>query len=543
MMGTPSKQESIKAVAMTPSESGPLQFTQKDEPVAGAAAPELSSSTSTSSLTRTLPWAAPTTPQSPWGTTADSASKREWKNSNASSSFASIMAEQTRLAEHDRERESQQEQEEREMLLAIQASLLEQEQMESSQSSEPDGKSDQAGDVSDAEVRGAIALSFKEESSEHDTTIDHTTKMRGSDEGAVSTTPSTNTNIDQNYGIISPEEAQEIERAVREADEAEAAMSFQLAIQLQNEETSMYTDTVQSSKQQGNVRLVTKDAFLQQQSSATIPCHVSDNDYVDDEDFEDKHGNAGFRINSPMPSQSWSRIDRSSIIGPDNELRTKHDLTLQGQANAHRLGLMDETGHVGNRAYNSFRQSMQRKTHKGVAAHGHGRATADTDRTRGGAMDPKVRLVISKAINNGIINVCNGVVKEGKEALVYHATEGIESSSGYDVAVKVFKRIQEFKQRGLYVDGDPRYYGKQFGAAGAREQLEVWAEKEHRNLVRANRAGVPVPTPLFQKENVLFMRFLGDDCWPSPQLKELELKRGSKKWNVFYTQTMASIQR
>jgi RIO kinase 1 len=205
---------------------------------------------------------------------------------------------------------------------------------------------------------------------------------------------------------------------------------------------------------------------------------------------------------------------------------------------------MDEKGHVGNKAYNSFRQSMHRKINKGVAAHGHGRANAYTDRTRGGAMDPKVRLVITKAIKNGIINVCNGVVKEGKEALVYHATtEGTQNSSGYDVAVKVFKRIQEFKQRGLYVDGDPRYHGKQFGAAGAREQLELWAEKEHRNLARANRAGVPVPTPLFQKENVLFMRFLGDDCWPSPQLKELEMKRGSKKWNVLYTQKMASIRR
>mmetsp|Transcript_19055 Transcript_19055/g.26889 ORF Transcript_19055/g.26889 Transcript_19055/m.26889 type:complete len:328 (-) Transcript_19055:410-1393(-) len=184
---------------------------------------------------------------------------------------------------------------------------------------------------------------------------------------------------------------------------------------------------------------------------------------------------------------------------------------------------------------------MQKKTIKGVAAHGHGRATADTDRTRGGAMDAKVRLEITRAINNGLMEVCNGVVKEGKEALVYHGQEGVESG-GYDVAVKVFKRIQEFKQRGLYVDGDPRYHRQNFTKASSREQLSLWAEKEYRNLIRANRAGVPVPTPLLQRENILFMRFLGDDGWPSPQLKELDIKRGSKKWTALYLQAMTAIK-
>lgn len=185
---------------------------------------------------------------------------------------------------------------------------------------------------------------------------------------------------------------------------------------------------------------------------------------------------------------------------------------------------------------------MQKKTIKGVAAHGHGRAAQDTDRTRGGAMDPKVRLQITKAINNGLLETCNGVVKEGKEALVYHGEEGKESG-GFDVAVKVFKRIQEFRQRGLYVDGDPRYPKCKFSQASAREQLVLWTEKEFRNLVRANKAGVPVPTPLFFKDNVLFLRFLGEEGFPSPQLRELQgLKRSSRKWNTLYEQTMAAVK-
>lgn len=90
---------------------------------------------------------------------------------------------------------------------------------------------------------------------------------------------------------------------------------------------------------------------------------------------------------------------------------------------------------------------------------------------------------------------------------------------------------------------DPRYGdGGDFRHSGPRQQLEQWAEKEHRNLVRAYRSKVPVPKPLLQKDNVLFMRFLGDEGWPAPQLRELDIKKGSKKWTALYEQTMKAMQ-
>jgi RIO kinase 1 len=141
-----------------------------------------------------------------------------------------------------------------------------------------------------------------------------------------------------------------------------------------------------------------------------------------------------------------------------------------------------------------------------------------------------------------LIEKCNGVVKEGKEAIIYHANQGAESG-GFDVAVKVFKRIQEFRSRGDYVDGDPRYARSSFRNAGSREQLSLWAEKEMRNLIRANRAGVPVPTPLLAKENIIFMRFLGTDGWPAPQLREVNLRRGSKRWMTLYTQVIEAMKK
>jgi RIO kinase 1 len=293
------------------------------------------------------------------------------------------------------------------------------------------------------------------------------------------------------------------------------------------------------------------------------------------------------RVNANSPGhaqqqqQSWARIDRSSIVGPNRAIRpTKHDIVLQGQANAQRLALdvFDDEATmrtlVGNTAYNSFLQSTkQRNVSKGVASHGTGRANSDADATKGGAMDSRVRLQISRAINNGLIEQCNGVVKEGKEAIIYHADQGTESG-GFDVAVKVFKRTQEFRSRVDYAEGDPRYTQKSsfrhsssdiisdpdattpqrggdprftrrssFRNANDREQLELWTEKEYRNLLRANRAGVPVPTPLFHKENVLFMRFLGPNGWPSPQLRELNLKRGSTRWHALYLQIMRAVRR
>ena len=148
------------------------------------------------------------------------------------------------------------------------------------------------------------------------------------------------------------------------------------------------------------------------------------------------------------------------------------------------------------------------------------------------------------------------MVKEGKEALVYHAETGRKpqvndltpddtyvGSDGYDVAVKVFKRVAEFKGRGSYVDGDPRYHKQKFSTNDMRNQVVLWCEKEYRNLIRAHRAGVPVPKPLLQRENILFSRFLGDSGWPSPQLKEVDIRRGSSKWKLFYCQTLVAVRR
>lgn len=359
---------------------------------------------------------------------------------------------------------------------------------------------------------------------------------------------------------LTEEEMKEIEKALMEADAAESAKtdaeSLRLALELQNEEDGKMRAKQNLKKgPQGNVRTMSRADFLREKGEDRGDDYHNQYEeddharYMDEYDDLEENGavEAGYRINSTKQS-AWARADGGGTIrGHNGELKTKHDTKLQGQANAYRLELCanDTTGnraHVGNKAFNDFHRSMQKKTVKGVAAHGHGRATADADKTRDGALDGRVRLQIARAVNNGLIEAFHGCVKEGKEALVFHAQQGA-NSEGFDVAVKVFKRISEFRNRRQYVAGDPRYKdGKDFKYAGARQQVELWAEKENRNLLRAYRAKVPVPKPLWYKENVLFLRFLGEEGWPSPQLRELDMKKGSKKWTALYEQTMESMQ-
>lgn len=362
--------------------------------------------------------------------------------------------------------------------------------------------------------------------------------------------------------IISEEDSEAIALAMREAEEEDALArasreaeeemkSIELVLKIQNEEEefqykALEGATGQSLQRQGNVRTMTRSEYVAQGLQHSVgssrgSCSIADHSRGGDFDKEEEYLPAGFRMNSSA-QQQWSRRDQNSVVGPNREVRTKHDTALHGQANAHRLGFeTDEVPSVGNQVYNSFLQSM-RSSKKGVAAKGTGRAGSDTDATQGGAMDFRVRSQISRAINSELIERCNGVVKEGKEAIIYHADKGVESG-GFDVAIKVFKRIQEFRGRGDYVDGDPRYGRSTFRNGSNREQLELWAEKEFRNLVRANRAGVPVPTPLLQKENIVFMRFLGADGWPAPQLRELDLRPGSKKWVTIYEQVVDAVKR
>lgn len=528
----------------------------------------------------------------PWGGPAASASNPTDPSpkpaitapTNACSSLADIMAEE----EAERAVREVESEEDRMMREAVEASLqLAAEQQQAAETVEDNtaigGLDAVADDGLGEDMRMAIALSLQEAggdagSSNPGNSDAHAAAAAGAD-------PAAQDNVTET-------EAEAIARAIQEADDAEAAASLKLALELQREEeedAKRQQAARQSMKQSGgNISTMDQDDFEyhrntdehnddegeQRQLYGADDYDRYQEEYGAYEKYQAQFGSAsaqedeGFRMNASTQSKTWSRLSRNVIVGPNNETRTKHDPQLKAQSNATRLlgtagakgcrkGGRDVDGPIGisDQAYNSLKQNIKKRgTVKGVERHGTGRAdNYGGAKTRGGAMDGNVRLLVTRALNQGTIDACNGVVKEGKEAIVYHANGGegitddegnaVGGSGGYDVAIKVFKRIQEFKGRRNYVDGDPRYHSIKFKNTDPRRQVELWAEKEYRNLIRANRAGVPVPTPLMQEENVLFMRFLGEEGWPSPQLREVDIKKGSKKWTALYGQVMVAVRR
>ena len=53
--------------------------------------------------------------------------------------------------------------------------------------------------------------------------------------------------------------------------------------------------------------------------------------------------------------------------------------------------------------------------------------------------------------------------------------------------------------------------------------VQVWAEKELRNLKRLQVAGIPSPRPIMLKSHVLLMTFIGTNGSASPRLKDATL--------------------
>ncbi|CAN0098344.1 unnamed protein product, partial [Phaeothamnion confervicola] len=110
------------------------------------------------------------------------------------------------------------------------------------------------------------------------------------------------------------------------------------------------------------------------------------------------------------------------------------------------------------------------------------------------------------------------------------------------VAIKVFKTtLNEFSDRSSYVEGDARYSGLRFNKQSRRQMFGIWAEKEFRNLRRLEKAQIPAPVPLAQRQHVLLLSFLGRGGWPAPQLREMHMS--AEGWRGAYAQSVELTRR
>ena len=153
-------------------------------------------------------------------------------------------------------------------------------------------------------------------------------------------------------------------------------------------------------------------------------------------------------------------------------------------------------------------------------------------------LDPRIRMILLKMINQNIIYQVNGCVSTGKEANVYHAL----TESGEHRAIKIYKStILTFKNRDQYVTGEYRFrHG--YSKSNPRKMVQLWAEKEMRNLRRLQAAGIPCPEPVLLKLQVLLMTFIGDrKGWPAPRLKDADFTE--EEAPILYTECIKLLRR
>ncbi|DBA77404.1 TPA: hypothetical protein ACH3X2_000917 [Trebouxia sp. C0005] len=153
------------------------------------------------------------------------------------------------------------------------------------------------------------------------------------------------------------------------------------------------------------------------------------------------------------------------------------------------------------------------------------------------ALDPRTRMILFRLLNSGYLSDMHGCISTGKEANVYHAS----TAAGADLAIKIYKTsILVFKDRDRYVSGDFRFRAS-YSKHNPRKMVKVWAEKERRNLVRLQAAGIRSPQPLQLRSHVLIMDFIGTGGVAAPRLKDADLS--PNRLRMAYTEMVMVIRK
>jgi len=129
--------------------------------------------------------------------------------------------------------------------------------------------------------------------------------------------------------------------------------------------------------------------------------------------------------------------------------------------------------------------------------------------------DERTIFHLNKILANGPLERVEGVISAGKEANVYLAYD----TNGREVAIKIYK-IDSNTSRWMrnYIVGDPRFNKIPHNVS---KVIFLWASKEYKNLKRAYKVGLSVPEPIFIRNNILIMEYIGFESIPAPLLKDI----------------------
>jgi RIO kinase 1 len=139
---------------------------------------------------------------------------------------------------------------------------------------------------------------------------------------------------------------------------------------------------------------------------------------------------------------------------------------------------------------------------------------------------------INRLLSNGQLEYLNGVVNTGKEARVYWGVAG----DGTPRAVKIYLTASaEFKKRLRYIAGDRRFARI---PSSTRDIVNLWVQKEYKNLQLAEAAGTRVPKPFAFNENVLITEYIGVPPGHAPIYAEVQVDEADYRWTMKMVKTL-----
>lgn len=133
-------------------------------------------------------------------------------------------------------------------------------------------------------------------------------------------------------------------------------------------------------------------------------------------------------------------------------------------------------------------------------------------KTLKGVFDEFTNRTLFELQSKGLFDELVSKLSVGKESGVF---VGVKDSK--KVIVKIyFMQNANFKKMFDYIRKDSRY---EHLKKHRRDIILAWAQREYKNILKAEKAGINVPKPLGWKNHIIVEEFIGNDE-PAPALKD-----------------------
>jgi len=348
-----------------------------------------------------------------------------------------------------------------------------------------------------------------------------------------------------------------LQKEIDSHDEESCNMDLVLALQLQEEEQRIMEDGHSRVHPVGKISIVLANDIQEEPLVNERLLYTADDAEMI---FEEIRGKDMPVVSKPRKAPWPVRNKNLKGQGGNDEISTKHDKSASEHSNLAKANVLLPSGaksgdlnhRLSNQVYNSLQHGWKKQNQ--VAKGGGKTVERDSIQTHAKGLDYKSRLILYGMINSHFLEEVHGVVKTGKEAVVFHAigkateigqeiVESLEQNEEMkEMAIKVFKTtLTGFKNRLDFVKGDHRFQSlSRLSNQNPRKIVTVWAEKELRNLSRVHKCGIPCPAPFKLFSNILVMEFIGRDGIAAPQLKNRYLS--NDRIEKCYVQVILGVQ-